>query len=129
MRDLNKVHPRLKVAVEGILAKMMELGFPMIVTDTLRTLEEQQALYAQGRTKPGKIVTRADGVKNKSNHQAKDDGFAHAVDMCFLVGSKPSWDPKLPWSKYGEVAKSFGLAWGGDWTKPDLPHIELPSGD
>lgn len=123
---LSGVHPRLVAEVLKILEAMKALGFPMIVTDGLRTLEQQQALFAKGRTAPGPIVTRADGVKNKSNHQAKDDGFGHAVDCAFLVNDKASWDDKLPWSLYAAMARSLGLTAGADWPNfPDRPHIEL----
>ena len=107
---------------------MLDLGFPMMVTDTLRTKEEQQALYAKGRTKPGPIVTYVDGVTKKSNHQAKEEGgLGRAVDCCFVVDGKPSWDHRLPWKLYGAMAETLGLRWGGSWkTLVDLPHIELP---
>lgn len=127
MRDLAKVHPDLKVAVEKILKAMEVLGHPMMVTDTLRTEAEQVALYTQGRTKPGRIVTNVDGVKHQSNHQAHEDGYGHAVDCCFLVNGKPSWDVKLPWQLYGKMAETLGLVWGGSWISlHDLPHVELP---
>lgn len=111
--------PEVWTKVLAILRRMDELGHPMIVTDGFRTEEQQKALYAKGRTAPGRIVTDADGVKNKSNHQS-----GKAVDCCFLVDNKPSWDERLPWSLYGRIAKEHGLKWGGDWKKPDKPHIE-----
>jgi len=121
------VHPKLAARARQIQMTMTGLGFVMIVTDGVRTVEEQQKLYAQGRTAPGKIVTNADGVRNKSNHQVKADGFGHAVDMTFLDrNGRPSWDESYPWALYGELAKALGLKWGGDWTSPDRPHIELP---
>lgn len=132
------VHPRLVEAVKRICFAMNELGFHMLVTDGARTVEMQRALYAQGRTTPGNIVTNADGVTKKSNHQTKADGYGHAVDLCFMddhgtpadpKDDYPSWDTKFPWRLYGEMAKSQGLIWGGDWTSlKDLPHIELPEG-
>jgi peptidoglycan L-alanyl-D-glutamate endopeptidase CwlK len=126
---LEGVHPQLARSVARILVAMAELGVPMLITDGVRTTEEQRALYAKGRTEPGRIVTNADGVRIKSNHQAKADGYGHAVDCCFLVDGKPSWDQGLPWRLYGEAAKALGLTWGGDWkTIVDKPHIELPGG-
>lgn len=120
------VHPKLRAVVLRVLSVMADLGYPMLVTDGVRTTEEQQALYAQGRTKPGPVVTNADGVTHRSNHQLHADGCGHAVDCCFLLNGKPSWDPHLPWRLYGEAAKALGCRWGGDWTHPDRPHIELP---
>jgi peptidoglycan L-alanyl-D-glutamate endopeptidase CwlK len=123
---LQGVHPRLIEAAKKIIFAGHELGYDLIVTDGLRTTEQQVRLYAQGRTSPGKIVTFCDGVRKKSNHQAKPDGFGHAVDMCFRINGQPSWDDSLPWRLLGEMAKATGCKWGGDWETPDRPHIELP---
>lgn len=124
---LDGVHPDLVAAFEKISAALAALGFPMIVTDGVRSTAQQAKLYAQGRTKPGPIVTYADGIQKTSNHQPKADGWGHAIDCCFLVDGRPSWDDSLPWKVYGEAAKALGLRWGGDWIKPvDRPHIELP---
>lgn len=121
------VHPRLIAAYHRIAFAMAELGHPIIVTDGLRTLEQQQKLYAQGRTAKGKIVTFADGIRKKSNHQAKADGFGYAIDCAFLLNGVPSWAESHPWRLYGAAAKSLGLKWGGDWSGlVDRPHIELP---
>ena len=128
-RDLAKlagVHPTLVGRVVRILAAMEALGHPMCVTDGVRSATAQAALFAQGRTAPGRIVTNADGVTTKSNHQPKADGYGHAVDCCFLQDGKPSWDVSLPWAAYGALAQAVGLTWGGAWAKlHDLPHIEL----
>jgi len=124
---LTGVHPALALAVLRILDAMRALGFPMRVTDGVRTLQQQQALFAQGRTKPGKIVTRADGIINRSNHQTHDDGAGHAVDCTFLgPDGRPRWSDDDPWPLYGAMARALGLKWGGDWQTPDRPHVELP---
>lgn len=119
------VHPDLVAKVLKVLKAMEALGFPMMVTSGLRTAEEQARLYAQGRTAPGKKVTNVDGVRKKSNHQAREDGFGHAVDCAFVVDGKPSWNERLPWAAYGACAKALGLTWGGDWRSlRDMPHLE-----
>lgn len=123
---LDGLHPSLVEKVQKVLAAMAALGFPMKVVQGLRTAEQQAALYAQGRTAPGKIVTNADGVTHKSNHQARQDGLGHAVD-CAFVGPDPFAD-SLPWGAYGACCKAVGLAWGGDWKSiTDRPHAELPA--
>lgn len=124
---LPAVAPTLVDKVEQLLLAMAAIGFPMIVTAGVRSDAEQAALYAQGRTAPGSIVTEDDGIVHRSNHQVHADGFGHAVDCAFAVNGEPSWDPSLPWTLYGNIAMKLGLHWGGTWTTPhDLPHVELP---
>lgn len=118
------VHPTLVEKIQRVLQAMSILGHPMMVTDGVRTLQQQQALYAQGRTTPGKIVTQADGIRNKSNHQVKDDGLGYAVDCAFATGDP--YDGNHPWYLYGTCLAAVGLTWGGNWVKfPDRPHAEL----
>lgn len=122
--SIDKLHPDLKASVDKVLKAMDALGFPMKIVQGVRTEGEQQALYAQGRTKPGKIVTNHDGVTKKSNHQLKVDGYGWAVD-CAFSGPDP-FGEKKPWSTYGSCAKAVGLVWGGDWVSiVDRPHVEL----
>ncbi len=125
MSKLDGVHPDLVAKVQSIIAAMGELGFVLRVTDGVRTTEQQAALYAQGRTAPGRIVTNADGVVKRSNHQARG-GFGYAVDCCFVVDGQPSWAESNPWALYGAMATALGLTWGGNWHTPDRPHVELP---
>lgn len=103
-----------------MLAAMEAIGHPMKVVQGARTVAQQQALYAQGRTAPGHIVTQCDGVLKKSNHQG---GFA--VD-CAFQGAQP-FGEQHPWAVYGVLVQTVGLVWGGGWTKPDRPHAELPT--
>lgn len=129
------VHPVLVRKGALVLQAMALLGFPMRVVQGVRTTEQQQALYAQGRTKPGAIVTNADGVRTRSNHQPRVDGFGHAIDCAFVnVNGTPDssddrvdWSDDLPWGTYGRCATAVGLRWGGDWKSiVDRPHVELP---
>lgn len=122
---LNGLHPELVAKVARVLDVMARANRPMKVVQGVRTVEEQQALYARGRTTKGPRVTNADGIKARSRHQVQADGFGHAVD-CAFVGPEPFAEDQ-PWLLYGTVAKDQGLIWGGDWSSfPDRPHIELP---
>ena len=129
MADLCSIHPELVARITRVLDALSALGFPMRITDGVRTMEQQAAIYAQGRTTPGRIVTYADGVTHRSNHQVKADGYGHAVD-CAFVGSDgdPSWAESWPWNAYGACVVAVGLTWGGNWRgkKRDRPHCELP---
>lgn len=131
LNNLKGVHPNLiKLITEAI--KDTPVDFTVVAG--VRTQAEQQALYAQGRTKPGKIVTNADGVRNKSNHQPKADGYGHAVDLYpFYNGSVQVNDPqvlaklKIISLHIKSKASLLGIPvqWGGDWKFVDPPHFEL----
>lgn len=125
------VHPDLVAAIDRILAAMAAFGTPMFVVAGLRTDAEQAALYAEGRTTPGAIVTHADGVTHKSMHQAQADGYGHAVDCAFVddpaTPKDETWDLAQPWPVYGALGHQLGLLWGGQWQRlVDRPHLELP---
>ena len=129
---LKGVHPLLvKLMTEAV----KESPYDFRIVQGVRTAEYQNGLYQQGRTKPGKIVTNCDGYKNKSNHQAKSDGYGYAVDFGIY---DPSIKGNIDWkstNKYQKVARhielvarEFGIKveWGGDWKSlKDNPHIEL----
>ena len=127
VRRLAGVHPMLVLKVARIFEAMRALGYEMTVTDGVRSVEAQQRLYDQGRTRPGRIVTDADGIHVRSNHQAREDGYGHAVDCAFVIDGQPAWADSLPWELYGAMARALGLRWGirvQGWI--DRPHIELP---
>lgn len=84
-----------------------------------RTRAEQDALYAHGRTAPGPIVTKARG--GYSNHN-----FGIAFDIGVFGPDSHYYPEHAAYDVAGEVGKSFGLAWGGDWVSfQDKPHFEL----
>ena len=134
---MKKVHPKL---VEVMKAAIENSPYDFRITSGARTTEEQKALFALGRTKPGKIVTYTNGVTSKSNHQIKSDGFGHAVDIfpCGVIEngvyrkftSEEGYDEKklkLIANHILEVAKSknVNIEWGGNWKMKDTPHFEL----
>lgn len=95
-----------------------------------RTWKEQDALYAQGRTKPGPIVTRARG--GQSNHNfgiAVDVGLFRRGD--YLDDNEGRADAELCHRIYRHLAKkadAFGLDAGFNWQHPDPPHFEVATG-
>lgn len=129
IKNLEGVHPSLvQVMTEAI--KNSPIDFT--ITEGVRTVQRQQQLYAQGRTAPGVKVTNADGVKNKSNHQPKSDGFGHAVDLYPYINGAVQINAinelKIIATHIKKVAYELGIAikWGGDWKSPyDPPHFEL----
>ncbi|EAH4447205.1 M15 family metallopeptidase [Listeria innocua] len=93
-----------------------------VVNPCYRSYAEQNALYEQGRTKPGAIVTNAKG--GQSNHN-----YGVAVDLCLYTndGKDVIWETNTKrWKRVVAIAKSVGFKWGGDWTGfKDYPHFEL----
>jgi peptidoglycan LD-endopeptidase CwlK len=88
-------------------------GVEYTATLGFRTYAEQDALFAQGRTTPGHIVTNARGGESAHN-------FGLAVD--FFAGD---WDPQS-YERLGSMVALRGLVWGGSWKKPDRPHVQWP---
>lgn len=121
-KDLNKLNPLAKQAAEYLLEACKDAGLNIKVTETLRTTERQQELYAQGRTKPGRIVTQVDGVKSKSIHQ-----FGNAFDVCQNIRGKEYEEAVI--KKVGALGVQIGLEWGGSWKGfVDSPHFQLNKG-
>ena len=84
-------------------------GIDLIVTCTRRTLAEQAALYAQGRTTPGRIVTNAQPGQSAHN-------YGCAIDVVPIVNGKPVWDfhPEIdPWLTVGRIGQGVGFQWLG----------------
>lgn len=95
------------------------LGYTVLVTNGRRTIAEQNDLYAKGRTKKGPVVTNARGGSSPHN-------FGLAFDFALCKDGVPQWKaPREHWQIVGDIAKSHGLVWGGDFKSLlDLPHIE-----
>jgi peptidoglycan L-alanyl-D-glutamate endopeptidase CwlK len=115
---LESVNPILAEKARNLLALAKTAGYQLRVIQAVRTFAEQDALYAQGRSRKGPIVTNARGGQSWHN-------FGMAVDFAFIVGGQISWEDKL-YSRIGQWADIAGLDWGGNWHKfKDLPHVQL----
>lgn len=97
-------------------------GIDVIITSTYRDHASQNALYAQGRTTPGKKVTNAKGGQSYHNWKV-------AFDFCPIVNGKPAWNDVALFTKCGEIAESVGLEWAGRWVKfKELAHCQYTGG-
>jgi peptidoglycan L-alanyl-D-glutamate endopeptidase CwlK len=118
-KRLSLVHPELARRVRATVAALATKGLTVEVVQGLRTFAEQNALYAQGRTKPGKRVTNAKA--GQSNHN-----FGLAVDLCPFKNGQPDWNDDAGFHLIGLEAKRRGLEWGGAWRSfVDMPHVQL----
>lgn len=128
MRDITLCHPRIQTLAAKLIAECAKQGLKIATSETYRTVEEQNALYAQGRTTPGKIVTNAQGSSYSSYHQ-----WGTAFDFYMNDGlgafsyTSNGKERVADFNAVGAIGKSLGLEWGGDWKSPiDKPHFQLP---
>jgi peptidoglycan L-alanyl-D-glutamate endopeptidase CwlK len=122
---INTLHPKVRDKARQLLNRVeKELGIRIRVTSGFRTYAEQNALYAQGRTTKGGIVTNAKG--GQSNHN-----FGTALDVVPIVNGKADWKTTSEtWGKIAKIGKELGFAWGGDWKGlVDKPHFEMQFGN
>ncbi len=146
MRDIKSeprvalLHPKVRDEIKQLIEKA-ESKFPTTIAirivQGLRTIEEQNALYAQGRTTPGDIVTRARGGSSYHN-------YGLAIDFAILYDKDNngtyetlSWDllkdfdrdGESDWKEVVNVFVAAGYTWGGNWvTMKDNPHFEKTFG-
>lgn len=111
---------QLQPIVREFLRQARAAGHRIILTQGRRTIAEQNALYAKGRTAGGSKVTNAKGGESPHN-------FGFAVDFAFLDDKgKAIWPDKGPWAEVAAFGKALGLTWGGDFISfKDRPHLEL----
>lgn len=130
MRDFKALHPELQEKATLLRKKCSEQGISILFSECVRTKAEQDALYAQGRTKPGNIVTNAKGSTYSSQHQwgiAVDFYIDMDVDGDGVKSDDAFNNTTKLFDKVGAIAVSIGLGWGGNWKSlVDKPHIYLP---
>ncbi len=103
------------------------LGCDYIMISGNRSYAEQDALYAQGRTKPGAIVTKAKGGQSNHNFGIAGD-FGVFRGKVYLDGTDAAMAAKVH-KACSEHAAACGLEWGGSWSGfKDLPHYEARTG-
>jgi hypothetical protein len=126
MRGIDKLHPEVMRQALVLKALCESRGLNVLFTDTLRTMAEQDALYAKGRT----VTHSADGKKLAivTNCKGSDYASAHqwgvALDFCQNVKGKEYSDLAF-FGQVGAIAKTLGFFWGGDFKGfVDRPHLE-----
>lgn len=129
---ISKLHPKIKDELPKIIADIHAIGLNIRITQGLRTFKEQDDLYAQGRTKPGSIVTNAKGGESFHN-------YGLAVDFCLLhsngtvsfdLNEDENHNVTKDWMEVVKSFKKFGWTWGGDFKKfKDNPHFEKTFGN
>ncbi|CVF20162.1 MULTISPECIES: M15 family metallopeptidase [Pseudomonadota] len=125
-RSLDDLLPPVRSRAQAFLAACKQEGIDILVTSTYRDLESQAALYAQGRTAPGKRVTNAKPGQSYHNWRV-------AFDVVPLRDGKAVWnttgaDGKL-WERIGQLGEAAGLEWAGRWkTFREYAHFQYTGG-
>ena len=125
-RSLDDLLPPVRARAQAFLDACKREGIDLLVTSTFRDLESQAALYAQGRTAPGKRVTNAKPGQSYHNWRV-------AFDVVPLRDGKAVWnttgaDGKL-WERIGQLGEAAGLEWAGRWkTFREYAHFQYTGG-
>lgn len=121
-RDISLCHPELQQKAEKLVSACKGQGLLIGIGECFRTVAEQDALYAKGRTAPGSIVTNAKGISYSSHHQ-----WGTAFDIYRNDGTGAYNNNDGFFDLVGTIGVKIGLEWGGNWTSPvDKPHFQLP---
>lgn len=125
------LHPIVKKKAETLQNEAEKIGIPIIITDAFRSFEEQDAIYARGRTTDGSVVTYAKGGDSYHN-------YGLAIDFALLPSPERAiWDleydgnqnGKSDWMEVVHLAKNLGFSWGGDFANfKDYPHLQMDFG-
>lgn len=119
---IQTLHPKLRPIAARFINKVEEyLNKQLRITDGYRTFEQQNALYAKGRTKPGAVVTNSKGGQSYHN-------YGLAFDAYYTKDGKVDLKTTIK-QDVADIAKELGLDWGGNFkTIVDKPHFQLTKG-
>lgn len=121
-RKLEDLLPVVAAKAAAFVVACRVAGIDVLITSTYRDHESQNALYAQGRTTPGKRVTNARAGQSWHNHRC-------AFDFVPIVNGKAMWDDTRTFKLCGAIAESLGLQWAGRWTSfPEMAHCQYTGG-
>lgn len=121
-RKISDLHPIVADMCNKFVAKCKEHNIDVLITSTYRDAASQNALYAQGRTTPGKKVTNAKAGQSWHNHKC-------AFDFVPIVNGKAQWNDIATFTRCGEIAESVGLEWAGRWKSfRELAHCQFTNG-
>ncbi|MCL2357519.1 MAG: M15 family metallopeptidase [Defluviitaleaceae bacterium] len=121
-RNIDDLHPALARGCRELIARMNRAGFSAVgVSSTLRDHAMQNHLFAQGRTRPGNIVTNARGGQSWHNWGLAFDIFQN------IRGQE--WNNPRFFETAGELWEEMGGEWGGRWVSfRDTPHFQYTFG-
>lgn len=129
--NLKNLHPAVEAGAKDLIRLSHSCyNIDIRITQGYRTKKQQDALYDQGRSSAGEIVTNARGGESMHN-------YGLAFDFVQMVDGDISYDleydgnnsGKSDWREVAAVGKALGFEWGGDWKRfVDYPHFEMTFG-
>lgn len=127
----NELHPEVEKNKNILLEQAADINIDVVITNETRSMDEQNELYAQGRSASGDIVTNARGGESYHN-------YGLAIDYALRQeNGEITWNTqydgnnngKSDWLEVADLAKDLGFQWGGDWESfPDYPHLQMDFG-
>lgn len=121
-RLIHDLHPPVAARCDAFVDACRRAGIDVLITSTYRDFESQAAIYAQGRTAPGRIVTNAKPGESMHNWRV-------AFDFVPVVAGKAQWDDIPGITRCGEIAESVGLEWAGRWKSfKEMLHCQYTGG-
>lgn len=128
-KNIDSLQAPFRSKISSLICLIDKEGLPFIIFETLRSNERQEKLKATGASKAG---------AGQSPHN-----YGLACD--FVLDTKKikvrermwngkmypdAWDYETPeakaaYDRFGELAESIGLEWGGRWKFLDVPHVQL----
>jgi len=118
-RLLEDLHPTLERGARELMRRMALAGFTHVgISSTYRNNVHQEYLFAQGRTRPGPIVTNARAGQSIHNYRLAFDIFQN------IRGKE--WNNPRFFEAGGKIWQEMGGEWGGSWTSfPDRVAINF----
>ena len=130
MRVFTDLHPDAQYLGLKLISECAKQGINILIGECVRTMAEQDALYAKGRTTSGNIVTKARGKTYSSMHQwgvAFDIYLNMDIDKDGKTSDDAFNNSTGMFERIGKIGQSIGLEWGGSWISiKDRPHFQLP---
>jgi peptidoglycan L-alanyl-D-glutamate endopeptidase CwlK len=120
-RKVEDLVPEMQEKCKAFIELCKKNGIDVIITSTYRDYESQQALYDQGRTKPGSRLTNAKPGQSYHN-------FRVAFDFVPIINGKAIWNDTKLFVKCGCIGEQLGMEWAGRWeTFKEMAHFQLPN--
>lgn len=116
-RKIEDLHPVVAAKAKAFIAACKKVGIDVLITSTYRDNESQNAIYAQGRTKAGRIVTYAKGGQSFHNYRL-------AFDFVPIANGKAIWNDQRLFKKCREIGESLGL----EGLEFEMAHLQWTGG-